>query len=150
MKNMLRSVATAAVLVVTPALVSADTVREWNAIATSVPLGSPFNQARVVAITQLAVFEAVNAIDPRYQPYLGTVVAPAGASVDAAVIAAAYRVLRTYALPAGHPTLDAARAASLAAIPDGTSKDGGVATGEAAAAAMLANRLNDGATPAEF
>lgn len=150
MKHTLRSIVALAVLVCTPALVSADTVREWNAIATSVPVGSPFNQARVVAITQLAVFEAVNAIDPRYQPYLGTVVAPAGASVDAAVIAAAYRVLRTYALPAGHPMLDAARAASLAAIPDGTSKDGGVATGEAAAAAMLANRLNDGATPAEF
>src|SRR5688500_14684940 len=111
MKHTLRSIVALAVLVCTPALVSADTVREWNAIATSVPVGSPFNQARVVAITQLAVFEAVNAIDPRYQPYLGTVVAPAGASVDAAVIAAAYRVLRTYALPAGHPMLDAARAA---------------------------------------
>lgn len=150
MTNTLRSIVAAATLVLSPGLVSADTVRDWNLIAVGVPLGSPFNQARVLAITQLAVFEAVNAIDPRYQPYLGTVVAPAGASVDAAVIAAAHRVLRNYAPVGSHAMLDGARAAALAAIPDGTGKDGGIATGEAAATAMLADRLNDGATPAEF
>ena len=30
-----------------------------------------------MAITQLAVFEAVNAITGDYEPYLGTIVAPA-------------------------------------------------------------------------
>jgi hypothetical protein len=50
---------------------------------------SPFAQARYMSITQLAVFEAVNAITGHYEPYLGTVVAPVGASADAAAIAAA-------------------------------------------------------------
>ena len=85
-----------AVLFSTPAAARADVVRQWNAIAISVPAGNPFNQARVMAATQLAVFEAVNAIQGGYEPYLGTVVAPAGASADAAVIAAAHSVLKHY------------------------------------------------------
>lgn len=150
MKHTLRSVVTAALLLVSPALVSADTVLDWNAIAVSVPLGSPFNQARVLAITQLAVFEAVNTIDPRYHPYLGTIVAPAGASTDAAVVAAAHRVLRNYAPASAHAMLDTARTNSLAAIPAGSAKDDGVAVGEAAAAAMIAARVNDGSEVPEF
>lgn len=143
------AVVVAAALLCTPAMVRADVVLDWNAIAIAVTAGNPFNQARVVASAQLAVFEAVNAIEGRYQPYLGTVVAPAGASADAAAIAAAHDVLKYYA-PGSATMLDAAEAASLAAIADGTAKSGGIATGEAAAAAMIAARFNDGATPAEF
>lgn len=139
----------AAVFVSTPAIAKADVVLDWNAIAISAAVTNPFNQARVMATTQLAVFEAVNAIERGYEPYLGTVVAPAGASSDAAVIAAASRVLRE-SLPGSVGMVDAARASSLAAIPDGPAKTSGIAVGEAAAAAMLANRLNDGSTVAEF
>ena len=147
MKKLLRTVATTAVLLASAAAAHADTVLDWNAIAASVAFGKPFNQARVLATTQLAVFEAVNAIEKNYEPYLGTVVAPAGASADAAAIVAAHGVLRFYAPVSAWATLDNAKTASLAAIPDGPAKAGGIATGEAAAAAMLANRFNDGATP---
>jgi hypothetical protein len=95
------------------------------------------------------VFEAVNAVHGRYRPYLGTVSAPPGASADAAAVAAAHTVLRNY-FPASGPALDAAREASLAAIPDGPAEDAGVAVGEAAAAAMIELRANDGSTPPEF
>lgn len=127
----------------------ADVVLSWNAIAVAVtqPPG-PFQQARFMAITQLAVFEAVNAITGEYHPYLGTVVAPAGASVEAAAMAAAYHVLKNY-FPAA-PNLDAAYAASLATIPDGAAKNAGIATGLAAAAQMIARRLGDGASPPQF
>jgi hypothetical protein len=118
-----------------PAAARADAVLEWNAIAVGATAGNPFTQARFLAITQLAVFEAVNAITGEYEPYLGAVAAPAGASADAAAIAAAYRVLKNY-FPA-NPTLDAQRAAALAAIPDGQAKDDGITVGEAAAAAMI-------------
>jgi hypothetical protein len=40
------------------------------------------------------VFEAVNMITGDNKPYFGTVVAPAGASAGAAVVAAAYQVLK--------------------------------------------------------
>ena len=124
----------------------ADAVTDWNAImqtTVSAPPTNPFFQARWGAIVQLAVFEAVNAVVGDYEPYLGTITAPPGASPDAAAIAAAYRTLVTLR-PGSAAALDAARAQSLAAIPDGPAKDAGIAAGEAAAAAMLLLRANDG------
>jgi hypothetical protein len=89
------------------------------------------------------VFEAVNAIVGDYQPYLGSVTAPPGASPEAAAVAAAHRALASL-----HPdqatSLDAHRVASLAAIADGPAKDAGIAVGEAAAVAVLAKRTDDG------
>jgi hypothetical protein len=137
----------AVALLALPSPSRADVVLDWNAIAVATTGGNPFNQARLMAITQLAVFEAVNAIKGGYEPYLGTVVAPAGASADAAVIAAAHTVLKHY-VPGSAAALDAARATALNLIPNGSAKDGGIATGEAAAAAMIANRNNDGSSPA--
>jgi PAP2 superfamily len=131
------------------AVAKADPVLDWNAIAvnTAVTNGqNPFAQARSAAIVQLAVFESVNAITGEYHPYLGTIVAPRGACPEAAAIQAAYRVLRTY-FSASAPTLDAERANSLASIPDGQAKTDGIATGEAAALAMIALRANDGSSP---
>src|SRR6267142_6923555 len=108
------SVTLVALLVCSPIAAGADVVLDWNKIAVStVSQGqSPFAQSRFMAITQLAVFEAVNAITGDYKPYLGTVVAPVGASVDAAAVAAAYKVLKNY-FPLS-PNLDSAYAASLA------------------------------------
>lgn len=104
-----------------------------------------------MAVVSLAMFEAVNAITGDYEPYLGTVSAPDGASPDAAAVAAAYRVLRTYVTaPATVAALDAARAASLAAIPAGQAKDDGIAVGEAAAAAVMTLAASDGSSPAAF
>ena len=141
---------TTALLLCSPPLAHADTVRDWNALAIAATASqNPFAQARIMAITQLAVFEAVNTIDPRYEPYLGTIVAPAGASIDAAVIAAAYKVLINY-VPGSAGILDPAKASALAAIPGGSAKDAGIASGEAAAAAMILVRVGDGAAPAEF
>src|SRR5580704_10684319 len=134
------------------AVAKADAVLDWNLIAVNTAIAngqSPFAQARYAAITQLAVFEAVNAITRDYQPYLGSIVAPHGASADAAAIQAAYRVLRTY-FTASASTLDTERANSLALIPDGQAKNDGIATGEAAALAMIALRANDGSSPAQF
>ena len=137
-------------LALAPAVAStarADTVTDWNAImqatVTTAPT-NPFFQARWGAIVQLAVFEAVNAIEEDYEPYLGgLIVAPPGASPDAAAIAAAHRTLVTLR-PGSALSLDAARAASLAAIPDGPAKDVGILVGENAAAAMLLLRAGDG------
>ncbi len=134
---------------VAPSSASADAVLDWNAIAAALPGANPFEQARRLSIVQLAVFEAVNAIIGEYEPYLGTVVAAAGASPDAAAIQAAYRTLKTL-YPAA-TTLDGLLAASLAAIPDGPAKAAGIATGEAAAVAVLASRVGDGTeTPAVY
>ena len=87
----------------------------------------PFPSTRAMATVQLAVFEAVNAITRRYQPYLGTVSAPDGASADAAVIASAHETL-AWLFPAQQSFLDGKQAESLAAILDGEAKDDGIAS----------------------
>ena len=104
---------------------------------------NPFAQGRFAAITQLAVFDAVNAIERRHVPYLPGTMAPPGASAAAAAVAAAHKTLVTY-FPAVAAALDTARAASLADIPDGAGKIDGIMVGEAAAAAITAHRAGDG------
>jgi hypothetical protein len=126
----------------------ADTVTEWNAIMQATVTVSPSNpnlQTRWGAIVQLAVYEAVNSITGDFEPYLGTFTAPADASLDAAVIVAAHETLvGLRPTVAASLELDTVRDAALAAIPDGAEKEAGIAAGEAAAAAMLALRVDDG------
>jgi hypothetical protein len=132
------------------AAASADVVLEWNAIMLDTIGGqNPFAQARFAAITQTAVFEAVNAITGDYEPYLGTISAPPAASPEAAAVAAAHEVLRNY-FPGSAARLDSARGASLAAIPNGQAKDDGISVGLAAATAMIADRAVDGSASPEF
>jgi hypothetical protein len=121
-----------------------DVVLDWNAIleATILPT-DPFLQTRTAAITQLAVFDAVNSILGEYAPYGEKIDAPVGASPEAAVIAAAHRVLATL-VPEQAATLDALRAQSLATVPDGPGKLDGIAVGVTAADLMLALRVGDG------
>jgi hypothetical protein len=134
------------------AVANADVVLDWNVIAVDTAVANkqnPFAQARYAAIVQLAVFEAVNAITGDYQPYLGTITAPPGASAEAAAIEAAYQTLSTY-FPNSASTLFIERTNSLAQIPDGQSKSDGIATGDASALAMIALRANDGSSPPQF
>jgi hypothetical protein len=130
-------------------MAGADAVLEWNEIMVAIVKDQlpPF-QNRFATITQLAVFEAVNAVTGDYEPYLGAVTPSPGVSADAAAIAAAHAALRNY-FPDKAPTLDASRASALARIPDGPAKSGGIAVGETAAARMIAARANDGSLPPE-
>jgi hypothetical protein len=137
-------------LLFVPTIARADVVLDWNQIMQATVAGqNPFAQGRFAAITQLAVFEAVNSVTNEYEPYLAGGSTATGASAEAAAVAAAHRVLSTY-FPASAATLDTARANSLALIPDGDAKDNGIAAGEAAAAAMIALRANDGSAPPQF
>lgn len=142
--------ALAAASLVHPAGARADVVLDWNTIMTTTVAGNnPLVETRIATITHLAVFEAVNAITGKYEPYLGTVTAPPGASKEAAAVVAAHDVLVHY-LPAHAVNLAAARDASLAAIPDGQPKQDGIAVGAEAAAAMIAEREGDGSGPPLF
>jgi len=147
--NFLRRIAmilAIALLAAAPSAVQADVVTDWNLImqtTVSAAPTNPFYQARWGAIVQLAVFEAVNSITGDCDPYVGIIDAPAGASPEAAAIAAAHRTLVTLR-PDSTAALDTLRAASLAAIPDGPAKDAGIEVGEDAAALMLLLRTNDG------
>ena len=124
-----------------------DTVSDWNLNATNaliVTAGQPPPVAMLhLGMVHGAVYDAVNAIDGRYAPYLVAPRARSWYSKDAAAATAAYRVLASI-VPAQQPTLASLYDATLAGVPAGRAKDGGVAVGEAAAAAMIAARANDG------
>jgi hypothetical protein len=126
-------------------------VVQWNAIAVqTIGTMPPLPSSRAMAAVQGAVFEAVNSITGKYDPYFATTLrASAGANPDAAAIAAAHGVL-TWLLPAEAATLLEKRESSLATISDGQGKTDGIAAGEAAAAAMIAARTGDGSTPPLF
>lgn len=120
-----------------------------NAPAATPPgLGQPPPLAPIhLAMVHGAIYDAVNAIDGGHEPYLDDLPsAPSTASKAAAVATAAHDVL--VALPPGSAavtaSVDGLYADSLAAIDAGPAKDAGIAIGQAAAAAMIANRSTDG------
>lgn len=126
-----------------------NAVVTWNVNAQNaiyeVGRQSPTAAARSFAMVQGAVFDAVNAVEGRpYKPYLVAPPSRRGDSAPAAVAAAAHHVLLSL-FPAQADALRAQYDGALAAIPDGRPKRGGVAVGEAAAAAMIEARTNDGA-----
>jgi PAP2 superfamily len=133
-----------------PTVALADVVSDWNVIAQAETLllrPTAHGQSRGMAMVEGAVYDAVNAIDRGYEPYLldlDDVDAQPWDSQDAAAATAAHRVLLAITPSARHAGLDAAYAATLATIPDGPSEQGGVDAGEAAAAAMLGVRQADG------
>ena len=137
-------------------------VTEWNQIAVNTlvglpgPAGGAPPSAQIhVGMVQGAVYDAVNATEPKhYRPYLLDRRFSARASQEAAVAAAAYGVLFNIVSTVPNIT-DAARAAVLSTlfnqyhatvdpIRDSPFKRRGIEAGEAAAAAMIAARLNDG------
>ena len=131
---------------------SSNPVVQWNQellTLLQVPGAQPatIHPTRTLAITQLAVFDAVNAITGGYEPYLQTPPAPAHASLTAAVAAAARTSLDAL-LPTQQPAIDAMYQSSLAALDGTPAVQKGVTVGERAARAILAARANDGSAVA--
>jgi hypothetical protein len=125
-----------------------NVVTDWNTIAsnTIVKVGGKPSGAGAVwfAYAAIASYDAVNAIDRRFQPFYYSQKAANGASAEAAAMAAAHRVLVNY-FPGQQSDLDTEFAASIAAIQaSDASKTMGIAVGEASAAALIGARAGDG------
>jgi hypothetical protein len=128
----------------------ADMVTDWTINlekAAKVAAQLPPIESRTAAIVQTAVFDAVNGITRKYQPYLVTERAPGGARPEAAVAQAAYTALKAL-YPAQAATFDAELADSIASLPghQGNSQAiaRGLAWGEHVANIVLAVRSLDG------
>jgi hypothetical protein len=122
-------------------------ISDWNALALTTfgadPTKAPQETPLYVGFVQAAVYNAVDGIDRRYEPYRFHARARHGTSAQAAAVAAAHKVVVTYS-PYAQGTLDAAYDASLARIPDSKAKTRGVAFGTLAADHLIAMRTNDG------
>jgi hypothetical protein len=131
-----------------------DMVTQWNLTmiagleAAAIP---PPPSARIGAIVQASVFDAVNGIERRYAFYRVVPAAPHGASRAAAAIGAAYTTLVAL-IPGQKPLFDAQLAATLAQISDDPSDPGqsvqrGLAWGLTVATDILTWRAADFAKP---
>src|SRR5881398_73475 len=148
-------IAPALVALVSPTVVRANAVTDWNLIASNaivVTAGQPPPvSALSFAMVQATVYDAVNAIDRGHQPYLVQPPSNPTDSKEAAAATAAFRVLVGFddlpgLFPAQQPTLQPQYDTYIAGLPDNPpgSRAAGVTIGEATARAMLTARLNDG------
>lgn len=122
-------------------------VAAWDAIGTqafSAAALTPAEGHTIFAYVAIAVYDSVIAVEGGYEPFAVDVDAPKGASAQAAVAAAAHRVLVHYLPGQAATILDPAYTASLATIADGQAKTDGVATGEHVADVLIAERADDG------
>ena len=139
-----------------------NAVIEWNANAGDAALAAciapgddPLHEARMYAMTHIAIHDALNAIKLRSEPYaFHPRHRVPSASPEAAVAAAARNTLVPLiqglppefngCKPAGVASVEADYAAALAAIRNGNAKQRGIELGQAAAAAILHLRSGDG------
>lgn len=152
MKRRVTAVALAtAVAMLAPSSAGADAVTDWN-IRTGTVItaagGGPL-QARVNAMVQIAVHDALNAIDPRYASHNHIGRFNPNASPEAAVARATRDVLLGTLPASQHATVDAMYASYIAGLSCAPAQPqclgDGAAAGAAAAAAMLQERHLDGA-----
>ena len=137
------------VLVARTASDQPDQVIQWNQELQKVlvaPGAQPasIHPTRTLAITQIAVYDAVNGIVGNGDPFLVDRNGPRSASPEAAAASAARTVLDAL-LPSQQSTIDSFFQSSLAQIGSGQRVDAGVAYGARVANAVLAARANDGA-----
>jgi hypothetical protein len=145
---MLRSIATVIGVLLTFATCTAraDTVTDWNQTAIEVMknarvAGNPWS--RTLAMMHVAMSDAINSVQGRYERVVATVPTVAAASPEAAAAAAARQIL-VQLYPNQRGQIEKAYGASLEDIPDGAAKKEGVALGERVAAAVQADRAADG------
>lgn len=124
----------------------ADVVTDWAEFGNSIDSKdeSPWSPELYFAQTQLALamFEAANAIDHKYQSHLGLETGEPDASVDAAVITAARDVL-VARYPARKQDIEYSYELALSMITDKSARDKGIAIGKRAAEAALATAKVD-------
>jgi MYXO-CTERM domain-containing protein len=118
----------------------ADVVTQWNQVAIQAVKTAgltPNTGTRALAITQIAVYDALTAIERKYEPYHdGKLVVPNPVSPEAAALAAANYAL-VVLFPAQRTLLNQQLATDLQKLPKGAARDNGVKLGQAAAGDIL-------------
>ena len=127
---------------------SGETVARWNRNAISVLLPTnPPELTRSLAMTHIALHDAANAVRPKYERYAYHVTEDTGADPSAAAAVAAAEVLK-HRRPAKAADIDALLAVDLAMVSNPKRLQNSINVGQAAAAAIIALRANDGSTSA--
>ena len=107
---------------------------------------APFIEARLYAIANVAMHDALNAVIPRYERYADNGPIDRRANAAAAVLTAAHDAI-VGAAPGAQSSTDAWYASAMSPLAGNEGLDRGVAVGHRAAAAILALRATDGVVP---
>jgi hypothetical protein len=125
---------------------SGEVILKWNEIAYEAFGGTTYQHSlmasRINAMMHIAMHDAVNGIQPKYETYVFTG-KDADANPIAAAAAAAHEVLVNQ-IPGKKDFLDSSFTVILAGIADGDAKLRGISLGKLAAIAIIADRNNDG------
>lgn len=130
-----------------PVAVRADIVTDWNdtlciAAETVVTKHNPGVPTRAMAMMNGAIYDIFQAVDRTHAPFKVKTSAP-GASLDAAVSQAAYRVLSDM-YPEMQASLDTTLATRLGAVSNGAAKTAGIDLGNFVATQYINAHQNDG------
>jgi len=136
------------ILILSPTQAQADAVSDWNQFAIQrIGAEVPAHPTPLVfvemAIVQIAVYDAVQAIEKQYEPYHVRIPGASG-SPDAAAAKAARDVLINL-LPGQSMAID--NQYNMYMATHGLTNDPGIAVGTTAAAGIIALRSNDGRNP---
>jgi hypothetical protein len=129
-----------------PALARTDIVLDWNDVALAAIQRNatpPPLAARALAMTHVAIYDAVNSIEATHQSFrIHAPDSPTTSREAAAAQAASQALLHLY--PTERARFDRALAQSLAQIPEGPAKSAGIRLGNVIASSVVAWRTNDG------
>src|SRR5689334_5697167 len=142
-----------AILLTAPMTAAAgNVITDWDEKAASIvqPAAGPLPALAVrnIAIVHIAMFDAVNSIEPRFKPYKVRLPAPPDTSKEAAAAAAAGAVL-VKLVPEAAADVQSTLTTYLATLPDGEAKSKGIKLGEQVAAKILEARETDGGSIAD-
>ncbi len=146
--NRLAAIAIGMLLAFIDTSARADIVIDWNvtALRLTQSVQAPGGvQSRALTMMHVAMSDAINTVQNRYTRYAATMPLAPSASAEAAAASAARQIL-IHLFPKQNEMIEQAYAASIKIIPDGPAKTQGVALGEQAANAVIADRATDGAT----
>ncbi len=135
-------------------LSGADALNTWNRLFSKLAAEDPPHlQSRGLAVLNLAIHDAVNAVQPRFGAYRLEGGAYTGGSPEAAAASAGRHLLPAILPPSALPEIEAAYAPLLNAVTDPGARGLGVTAGQAAAALLVKERMGDlalidGADPA--
>jgi hypothetical protein len=130
-----------------PSTLQADIVQDWNdTLCTMAELvvtkHNPGVPTRAMAMMNSSIYDAFQAVNRTHAPFKVNTFAP-GASIDAAVSQAAYRVLSDM-YPEQQAFLDTTLSTRLGAVPNGAAKNAGINLGNTIAQTYISSHQNDG------
>jgi hypothetical protein len=130
----------------------ANVIIDWDEKVVSIvqpgTVFPPTTTLRATAMLHIAMFDAVNSIEPRYRPYKVQISATPDTSKEAAAASAAGTVLIKL-IPNAASDTQSALTSYLGTLPDGEAKSKGIKLGQEVAAQILELGANNGASAAD-